>query len=158
HGPAAGEELEVRLDPLAPELAGVHAQVHRTVAYQVVVENTTDRLLEGLDDRGVVFVRVGPGGVGGNLPTPPWYRGYSPDGRAPPSLAERLKSGEPPAPRWARARREPTWGWFDARLDPAAHESGSHGPAQFAIPVRIGGVASALRGRFAAAPKRTGTL
>jgi hypothetical protein len=157
HGPAPGDEPDVRLDPLAPELAGIRAQVHRTVTYQLVVENTTDRLLEVLDERGVPFVRIGPDGVEGNLASPAWYRGYAPDGRVPPSLAERLASGEPPAPRWVRARREPTWGWFDARLDPT-HGSAAHGAQRFEIPVRIGGVASALRGRFAAQPKRTGTL
>src|SRR5262249_25588176 len=127
HGPGPDDELDVRLDPLAPELAGVHAQVHRTVAYQLVIENTTDRPLEVLDERGVAFIRIGPSGVEGNLSAPAWYRGYSPDGRVPASLVERLKQGEPPAPRWVHARREPTWGWFDARLEPETRGSASHG-------------------------------
>ena len=75
HGPDPGAELVVRLDPLAPELAGVRAQVHRTVAYQLVIENTTDRVLEVLDERGVAFIRIGPSGVEGNLAAPAWYRG-----------------------------------------------------------------------------------
>jgi hypothetical protein len=155
HGPDTGAEIDVRLDPLAPELAGVHAQVHRTVADQLVIENTTDRLLEVLDERGVAFIRIGPDGVEGNLAAPAWYRGYAPDGRVPASLLERIRSGKPPEARWVRARREPTWGWFDARLDPQQSKA-AHG--RFEVPVRLGGVASSLRGRFVPQPKRTGTL
>jgi hypothetical protein len=157
HGPDAGGELDVQLDPLAPELAGVRAQVHRTVAYQLVVENTTDRLLEVLDERGVAFIRIGPAGVEGNLASPAWYRGYAPEGRVPPGLAKQIASGRLPEPRWVSARREPTWGWFDARLD-AEKALAAHGPHRFEVPVRIGGAASALRGRFVPQPKRTGTL
>jgi hypothetical protein len=157
HGPDAGGELDVRLDPLAPELAGVRAEVHRTVAYQLVIENTTDRLLEVLDERGAAFIRIGPAGVEGNLAAPAWYRGYAPEGRVPPGLQQRIASGKPPEPRWVRARREPTWGWFDARLD-AEKAPAAHGARRFEVPVRIGGVASALRGQFVPQPKRTGTL
>jgi len=158
HGPDTGAELDVRLDPLAPELAGVRAQVQRTVTHQLVIENTTERVLEVLDERGVPFVRIGPEGVEGNLASPAWYRGYAPDGRVPPDLLERIKRGEPPADRWVRARREPTWGWFDARVAVDEHASAAHGPRRFEVPVRIGGVASALRGQFVPVPKRTGTL
>jgi hypothetical protein len=157
HGPDSGGDVDVRLDPLAPELAGVRVQVHRTVAYQLVVENTTDRVLEVIDERGVAFVRIGPTGVEGNLSAPAWYRGYAPEGRVPPSLLERLKKGESPEPRWVRARREPTWGWFDARIDPEAKRA-EHGQRAFAVPVRICGTASALRGRFVPEPPRKGTL
>jgi len=160
HGPDLGGELEVRLDPLAPELAGVRAQVQRTVTHQLVVENTSDRVLEVLDDRGVPFVRIGPDGVEGNLASPAWYRGYAPDGRVPPDLLERIARGEPPAARWVRARREPTWGWFDQRLAAGSHADAAHehAPRRFEVPVRIGGVASALHGSFVPLPRRTGTL
>ena len=158
HGPDAAAELDVRLDPLAPELAGVRAQVQRTVTHQLVIENATDRVLEVLDERGVPFVRIGPEGVEGNLSSPAWYRGYAPEGRVPPDLLERIKRGEPPADRWVRARREPAWGWFDARVAADEHAPAAHGPRRFEVPVRIGGVASALRGRFVPLPKPTGTL
>ena len=158
HGPAAGDELDVRLDPLAPELAGVRAQVQRTVTNQLVIENTTDRVLEVLDERGVPFVRIGPDGVEGNLASPAWYRGYAPDGRVPPDLLARIARGEPTEARWVRARREPTWGWFDSRVAVPEHAPAAHGPRRFEVPVRIGGVASALRGQFVPVPKRTGTL
>jgi hypothetical protein len=157
HGADASGELDVQLDPLGPELAGVRAQVQRTVTYQLVIENTTDRPLEVLDERGDAFLRIGPDGVEGNLASPAWYRGYAPEGQVPPDLARRIASGKPPEPRWVRARREPTWGWFDARLD-AEKALAAHGPHRFEVPVRIGGVASALRGRFVPQPKRTGTL
>ena len=158
HGPDTSGELDVRLDPLGPELAGVRAQVQRTVKHQLVVENTTDRPLEVLDERGVAFVRIGPQGVEGNLASPAWYRGYAPDGRVPPDLLAQIARGEAPEARWVRARREPTWGWFDPRVAVDEHAPGAHGPRRFEVPVRIGGVASALRGRFVALPKPTGTL
>jgi hypothetical protein len=158
HGPDADAGLDVRLDPLAPELAGVRAQVQRTVAQQLVVENTTDRVLEVLDERGTPFVRIGPDGVEGNLASPAWYRGYAPEGRVPPDLLQRIARGEAPEARWVRARREPTWGWFDARLAADSHGADAHGPRRFEVPVRIGGVASALRGQFVPVPTRTGTL
>ncbi len=159
HGPSPDDkEVEARLDPLAPELAGVRAQVHRTVEYQLVIENTTDRVLEVLDERGVAFVRIGPAGVEGNLASPAWYRGLAPEGQVPKKLSERLKRGEAVAAHWVRAQREPTWGWFDARLVPEEHEPGKHAARRFEVPVRLGDVASALRGRFVAQPPRTGAL
>jgi hypothetical protein len=158
HGPDTSGELDVRLDPLGPELAGVRAQVQRTVKHQLVIENSTDRVLEVLDERGVPFVRIGPEGVEGNLSSPAWYRGYAPDGRVPPDLLARIARGESPEPRWVRARREPTWGWFDARVAVDDHAPAAHGPRPFEVPVRIGGVATALRGRFVARPKPTGAL
>ncbi len=164
HGPdpSGDDEFDVRLDPLGPELAGVRAQVHRTVAYQLVVENTTERVLEVLDERGVAFVRIGPEGVEGNLAAPAWYRSVAPEGRVPPRVLERAQSGEPFEPRWVLARREPSWGWFDARLETEAngHAAKHAGAAarRWEIPVRIGGERSALRGRFIAPPPRTGAL
>jgi hypothetical protein len=166
HGPAASGEFDVRLDPLAPELAGVRAQVQHTVTDQLVIENTSDRVLEVLDERGVAFIRIGPSGVEGNLASPAWYRGVAPEGRVPPHLLQQYQSEKLPEARWVRARREPTWGWFDSRIDPKhaqliVYDSDggvAHGARNFAIPVRIGGVESALRGRFVPQPKRTGTL
>jgi hypothetical protein len=39
-----------------------------------------------------------------------------------------------------------------------SHGADAHGPRRFEVPVRIGGVASALRGQFVPVPTRTGTL
>jgi hypothetical protein len=155
--------VDARLDPLAPELAGVRVQLHRTAANQLVIENRTERTLELLDEHGVAFVRIGPGGVEGNLASPAWYQGFAPEGgRVPPELLERARKGEPLAARWALARREPTWGWFDARLqvEPNGHapKPGAATPARWEIPVRIGGEPSALRGRFVPRPKPVGML
>ena len=162
HGPDASDSgVEARLDPLAADLAGVRAQVQRTVAYQVVLENTSDRVLEVLDERGVAFVRIGPSGVEGNLAAPAWYRSVAPEGRVPPRVLEGARSEKPPAPRWVLARREPSWGWFDARLATADERAARPGVAaaeRWEIPVRIGGKRSALRGRFIAPPPRTGAI
>jgi hypothetical protein len=159
HGPDGSDAaVEVRVDPLGSELAGVRVQVRETVAYQLVVENTTDRVLEVLDERGAPFVRIGPQGVEANLTAPAWYRSVAPEGRVPKGLQKAVRSDEPPAPRWVLARREPSWGWFDARLAPGAHagKTDSAAAQRWEIPVRIGGERSALRGRFVAAAPRTG--
>jgi hypothetical protein len=78
--------------------------------------------------------------------------------RVPPDLLARIARGEPTEARWVHARREPTWGWFDSRVAVDEHAPAAHGPRRFEVPVRIGGVASALRGQFVPVPKRTGTL
>jgi hypothetical protein len=165
HGPdVPGEgDLEARLDPLAPELAGLRVQVHKTAANQLVIENATAHVLEVLDERGVAFLRVGPGGVQGNLASPAWYRGFTPDvGRVPPDVLERARSGKAVPARWIRARGEPTWGWFDPRIaeDKKSHagSADAHGVRRWEVPVRIDGKTSALRGRFVARPVPTGSL
>jgi hypothetical protein len=151
-GPSAADDYEVRLDPLAPELAGVRVQVQRTAANQLVVENATGRALEVLDERGVPFVRIGPSGVEGNTAAPAWYRGFAPEGGPVPREAlERARAGG--EPRWVVARREPSWGWFDARIAATAHDA-----KRWEIPVRIGGVATALRGTFVARPAPRGLV
>ena len=164
HGPDADDDVvDVRLDPLAPELTGMGVQVHRTAANQLVIENRTERTLELLDERGVVFVRIGPAGVEGNLASPAWYHGFAPEGgRVPPQVLERAQKGEPLPARWVLARREPSWGWFDARIqtetDGHAAKPGAVVPDRWEIPVRVDGEPSALRGRFVPRPKPTGML
>lgn len=153
HGPDPSGGVVARLDPLAPELAGVRVEVHETIAYQLVVENTTGRLLEVLDERGVPFVRIGPAGVEGNVTAPAWYRSQSPEGRAPKGLLEAARGEKPPAPHWVLARREPNWGWYDARLAGDAHAE-----QRWQIPLRVDGAPSALRGHFARLPKPTGAV
>ena len=151
HGPEA-KAVKARLDPLPAALAGVEAQVQTTVAPQLVVANDSDRTLEILDREGRAFLRIDRGGVLADLASPAWYRGQTaargvplPDGVA-----------QDAAPRWARVSERPHWGWFDPRLrtDEVAvpHDLEHAGrPARLAdwrVPVRRAGQASALAGAF----------
>ncbi|MFP1682756.1 hypothetical protein ACLD0W_09600 [Alloalcanivorax sp. C16-1] len=151
HGPEA-KAVKARLDPLPAALAGVDAQVQTTVAPQLVVANDSDRTLEILDGEGRAFLRIDRGGVLADLASPAWYRGQTaargvplPDGVA-----------QDAAPRWAKVNDRPHWGWFDPRLrtDGVAvpHDLEHAGrPARLAdwrVPVRRAGEASALAGSF----------
>jgi hypothetical protein len=104
----------------------------------------------------VAFARVGPRGVEGNLAAAAWYRTLGPAAAAPALAGEA-------APRWQLASREPSFGWFDPRLDartptPSARrrsDTHPHGdahaaPRRFAIPLRVDGAPVALNGRFVA--------
>ena len=131
-----------------PPPAGLTVQVTRSVADQVVVENTTPEDLEVLADDGEAFLRIGPRGVEGNVASREWNRSNAPDGV--PSAFER---GRIP-PSWMLVSTEPSWGWFDHRLHrvPMARAPRSE-PGQttvlerWEIPMRLGGRPLVARGR-----------
>jgi hypothetical protein len=158
--PAAGA-LEPRLDALAPGLAELRVQLRRSLGPQLVLENPGERTLEVLDVRGVAFLRIGPDGVFGNLASPAWYHSLAPEAAGvPPELAKLLREGVAVPDRWVRVAKEPSWGWFDTRLDPEqAGGGGAHAkPETWSVPVRLGDTKGALRGRFVPSPQPTGRL
>jgi hypothetical protein len=108
-----GRSADVRavLGPLPAALAGMRIEVHETIAPQLVLANPTQRVVEVVDDRGRPFLRIGPDGVEGDTAAPAWYRTYAP-GTVVPASAVRSA-----APRWLRARSEPSFGWFEPRID-----------------------------------------
>jgi hypothetical protein len=150
--------VEVHLAPLPPELAGVRVEVHETVAPQVVLENATERTIEVLDPSGVPFLRIGREGVAGNLAARAWYRTYSPGAPLPDG---RVIGAEP---RWVRVRSEPSFGWFDPRLDASAVEVphrviDAGRPArvgEWTIPLLVDGRPVALAGFFGFEPSPRG--
>jgi len=58
------------LDGVSPAAPGVTVQVARSVADQLVVQNTTANDLEVLASTGEPFLRIGPHGVDANLNSP----------------------------------------------------------------------------------------
>lgn len=155
-GPDAGAHEEVPgvssvVDSIQPALpAGVKVQTLVSVADQMVVENRTDTELVVLGDAGEPFLRIGPGGVHANLNSPTWYRSNDPTGTATPP-----ERADPKAePVFARASKEPTWGWFDHRLHrralagaPAVDDADK--PVrleEWEIPMRYGSTAVLVKG------------
>src|SRR5262249_28439125 len=114
--------------------------------------------LEVLDDAGVAFLRIASTGVEGNLSARAWYATYSPGAPIPAASA---LGGEP---RWQRVRREPSFGWFDPRLDAPALEvpprvieaRAAADVGRFRIPLRVDGDSVVLSGRFRWRPPPAG--
>jgi hypothetical protein len=124
-----GSEPRFRLDPLPRRLAGVVVEVHTTLAPQLVVENKTKKTLEVLDEKGVPFLRMRPGGVDGNFNSDALYRSNSPLPSSRPATARDAK------PNWKLLSSRPAWGWFDQRLRVHSHDAVITGIAD-ASPIR----------------------
>jgi hypothetical protein len=110
---ACEEHAYVRaiLDPLPEPLLGMRVEVHKTMGPQVVIANPTELSVEVLDENGTPFVRIGPSGVEGNLAAKAWYETYSPGAVAPATADVGAQ------PQWTHAAAEPSFGWFEPRLD-----------------------------------------
>lgn len=128
------------IEPAPP--AGLTIQVTRSVADQVIVENTTSEELEVLGEDGLPFIRIGPNGVEHNRASPDLYRSYSPEGVG--LAASEFTAGEPA--KWVKVSEHPAWGWFDHRLHraslarpPQAVPGQSVVLERWTIPMRYGG-------------------
>lgn len=156
---AHGGDTRVRpvLGAMPPELTGVRVEVHRTVAAQLVLHNPTEHTIEVLDPEGVAFLRIGPRGTEGNLAARAWYTTYAPGMKAPEASLDA-------APRWVHARAEPTFGWFEPRIDatdvrvpPLLSEAGRAAElGRFEIPLRVDGHPVVLGGAFRFEPAAGG--
>jgi len=145
-----GAEPRFRLDPLPRALAGIVVEVHTTLAPQLVVENKSRKALEVLDENGVPFLRIRPGGVEGNFNAVALYRSNSP-------LPTRSSTPAGTTPNWKLLSSNPSWGWFDERLRAAAAPPAAgahrHDPVRhWRVPVRIDGVAVAITGTADTSP------
>ncbi len=150
--------VRAELGRLPWALSGMRVEVHETIGPQLVIENTTRRTLEVLDDAGVPFLRIGPKGVEGNVAARAWYLTYSPGAVVPAS------AGRGDAARWIRVSTEPTFGWFEPRLD-AMHidvprEVSASARAtevgRWKVPLRVNGVHVVLSGPFRYEPPPAG--
>jgi hypothetical protein len=159
--PAAAHETDpsivaelLAITPEPPE--GVTIQVATSIEAQLIAENTTDRELVVLARGGEPFLRIGPDGVLANLNSPDWYRTNDPTGAA----TVPARAQDPDAePEWARASREPSWGWFDHRLHDApltaADVDVEEGRiSDWEIPMTYGGEPLAVTGQIARRPIR----
>lgn len=150
HQPGHGAYRAV-VTPPTGLLQGIIVQVHETLAPQVVLEYTGTQTLEILDDQGRPFIRIGPDGVQGDQNATAWYLTYS---TATVPLPDSALDADAPA-NWRTVRAEPSWGWFDPRVNPKRAENGLR---EWQIPVRVGGKPAAIRGRFEAKPRWRGRL
>jgi hypothetical protein len=149
------------LDPVPRRLAGVTIQLRHTLAYQLVVENRTGKVLEVLDERGAAFLRLGPAGAEANLTARDWYRTLSAGDVVVPARAR--ADG---AAAWTRVATAPAWGWYDRRLRPdeveVPHRLRDAGvPAtvgRWSVALRLGGVPVAVTGRFRFVPPARGAF
>jgi hypothetical protein len=148
----ASTSLVVVMDPVPARLARVRIQLQHTLADQLLVENRTGTPLEVLDDHGVPFLRIGPGGAEANLSAPTWYETVAADDRPIPPAA---RTGA--APVWRRVGTDPAWGWFDRRLRSGPAGEQAHA-GRWTIPLRFGGVPVALHGRFQPVPPPSGAF
>lgn len=146
------------LDPMPPELSKLRVQLRKTLAPQLLVANPTAESLVVEDETGRPFLRIGPDKAEGDLGSAAFHRTNTvmAPGAIPAEVSEQ--------PRWTVVEATPNWGWFDLRLrtdgiDVPHHvvdagESVSVG--EWAIPVRLGGKASVISGRFEYRPAATG--
>jgi len=139
--------VRIVLGPLPSALDGIRIEVHETIAPQLVLANPTARVVEVLDEYDVAFLRIGPRGVEGNVASPAWWTSLGP---ATPVPAAASHDAEP---RWAAARPEPSYGWFDPRLDPV--DGHVHGGA-WVVPLRVDGARVLLAGTFERTPPSDG--
>lgn len=159
HEPGASPVHPV-LAPLPAALSGVTVEVAETLAPQLLVANHAAEPLEILDANGRAFIRIGPAGVEADLAAAAWYETLA---TARPPVPEAARDPAAPA-QWRPVKAAPEFGWFDPRLNVGrvkldAQTVDADAPATvgaWSIPVRIGGRASAIDGRFDFRPPNHG--
>ncbi len=134
--------LEVVLDRVSPQPARLQVQIVNTLAPQMLVSNHTGRTLEILDRRGTPVIRIGPDRTWVNASAPVYYAEH------PMSDPMTDRSDAAKAPRWVLASHEPSWGWFDPRIQAGAAQS----PASWHIDMRLGAEPVVVSGRFRSRP------
>jgi hypothetical protein len=136
------------LDGVSPRTPGVTVQVTRSVADQLVVQNTTPNDLEVLAPTGEPFLRIGPHGVDANLNSPSWYLSSSVEGTV--GVPPRARAGVPPE--WAHLSTANSFGWFDHRLHPATIPAPRGKKSQrllsWTVPMRLNGLPMTARGHL----------
>src|SRR5215472_18992059 len=100
--------LEVVLDRVAQQPAGVEVRIVDTLAPQMLVTNRTGQRLEVLDAHGAPVIRIGPDRTWVNASAPAYYSEHP--------VADRVDPAASKNPRWVVASKEASWGWFDPRM------------------------------------------
>jgi hypothetical protein len=133
--------LDVVLNRVTPQPARLEVRIVDTLAPQMLVTNRTGQTLEILDGRGTPVIRIGPELTWVNASTPAYYSEHPMSDR--PIIATSLKT-----PRWIIASHEPSWGWFDPRIQTGAADK----PASWHIDMRLGTQPVVVSGQFRARP------
>ena len=114
HGEGSSD-IRTVIERASPELRGISIRTVSSTATALELVNRSGQEVEVLSDRRVPFLRIGPGGVEGNVNSSEFYASGNPDGAFDPPREARI--GAPP--RWERLSRTPGWTWFEHRLHPA---------------------------------------
>jgi hypothetical protein len=133
--------LDVVLDRVTPAPPQLEVRIVDTLAPQMLVTNRTGQTLEILDGRGHPVIRIGPDQTWVNASAPAYYSEHPMSDR--PSDAAASKN-----PRWVIASHEPSWGWFDPRIQTGAADK----PASWHIDMRLGAKRIIVSGQFRARP------
>ena len=108
---AHGVRTDVRISLDTPKIAGLVIELHQgDIAPQLVLENRSGKMLEILDAQARPFLRIGNGQVEANVHSAEWQASLNPV-----AVAQRKSASN--APKWLRIRGEPSYGWFDTRLN-----------------------------------------
>jgi hypothetical protein len=136
--------LEVVLDRVAPQPAGIEVRIVDTLAPQMLVTNRTGQTLEILDTHGAPVIRIGPDRTWVNASAPAYYSEHP--------VADRVDPATSTNPRWVVASKEASWGWFDPRIQVGDTEK----PAKWHIDMRLGARPVVVSGRFRTRPVANG--
>ncbi len=133
--------LEVVLDRVVPQPVRLEVRIVDTLAPQMLVTNRTGQTLEILDGRGTPVIRIGPELAWVNASAPAYYSEHPRSDN--PSDTAASKN-----PRWVVASHEPSWGWFDPRIQAGDSDK----PAHWHIDMRLGAQPVVVSGEFRARP------
>ncbi|HYT38686.1 MAG TPA: hypothetical protein VEN99_04205 [Acidimicrobiia bacterium] len=152
----AGDGLSQPIfEHMAPTVAGVDVQVAFSANYELLVSNRTPEILTFLADSGEPFLQIGPAGVLANFASPTFYDSNVPEGLS--QFPEQARPGPDVPPIWHKVAAQPSWGWYDHRLHPAAQ---TFVPPEirkankvavlgrWTVPLRYGAQSGELAGRF----------
>jgi hypothetical protein len=137
--------LDVVLDRVTPNPARLEVRIVDTLAPQMIVANHTGQTLEILDARGIPVIKIGPDRAWVNASAPAYYAEHPMSDRA-------NAAGASKEPRWVLASREPSWGWFDPRIQTGAAQK----PVEWHIDMRLGAQPVVVSGQFRARPASHG--
>jgi hypothetical protein len=131
--------LDVVLDRVSPQPPQLDVQIVNTLAPQMLISNRTGKTLEILDSRGIPVIRIAPDRTWVNAFTPAYYSEHPMHDRSDAAAAAK-------APRWVLASHEPSWGWFDPRIQTASAPA----PSKWHIDMRLGTQPIVVSGQFRA--------
>ncbi|HEV2171623.1 MAG TPA: hypothetical protein VGR40_11775, partial [Candidatus Binatus sp.] len=129
-------KLDVVMDRVAPQPAGLEVRIVDTLAPQMVISNRTGKTLEILDARGTPVIRIGSDRTWVNASAPAYYSEHP--------MGDHTTDAASKSPRWVIASREPSWGWFDPRIQVGDADQ----PAHWHIDMRLGSQPVIVSGRF----------
>lgn len=135
----AASKVEVVMDRVAPQPARLEVRIVNTLAPQMLVTNRTGKTLEILDGRGTPVIKIGPDLTWVNAAAPAYFSEH-------PNSDHPNAAGDAKNLRWVVANHQPSWGWFDPRIQPDPDQK----PAKWHVEMRLGGQPLVVSGQFRA--------